>query len=512
MIASFSPNPSSLWPSVIVKQFVSIIFSLMLICFSVNSFAQARIENTQGSPSELIIDVEILNGTFLGNEQRNFYGLNAPDSLNVLWKKYLGSGKTVISRKAGTKYWKGAGWTGQPLLIREGIDTFLIQGTYSHYLKKININDTSLQWKADFNDVIKGTGTIWDNKNSKDSLTRLIILQGSRLGIDKYLDSKYVTSYRAISYFKGTELWKMNVKQTASYSRDVDGSALILNDTAYVGLENSIFTVFNPNPDSASIQDGMLQPQILDDTLLYTKNDVIRHRNNVVTESSSCKLLDHIYISSGSGHVFGFNLITRKLDWDFYTGSDMDGSAVVTSDSCIIVTVEKQYIKGQGGAFKLDPRKAPKESVVWYCPTKNANFAGWEGGIIGSAGVTDYQSISDTLDLAAFVGIDGYLYVVNHKQVNHNLKVLGPDSLTRYNPPQLIFKEHVGPSISTPLFVNNKLIVAGYDGIYLFEYDLVSFKFTLLDHFKTSFEATPVVYNHKIYVASRDGYLYCFGN
>ena len=28
----------------------------------------------------------------------------------------------------------------------------------------------------------------------------------------------------------------------------------------------------------------------------------------------------------------------------------------------------------------------------------------------------------------------------------------------------------------------------------------------------TAFEATPFVYDERIYVASRDGYLYCFGN
>ena len=112
--------------------------------------------------------------------------------------------------------------------------------------------------------------------------------------------------------------------------------------------------------------------------------------------------------------------------------------------------------------------------------------------------------------MAAFVGIDGYLYVVNHKSIVSGKTVLGPDSLTVYNTPELIFKKKVGPSISTPIFVDNKLIVAGYWGIHLFKYDDKN-QFELLDKREGSFESTPIVWNNNIYIASRDGYLYCFG-
>ena len=33
----------------------------------------------------------------------------------------------------------------------------------------------------------------------------------------------------------------------------------------------------------------------------------------------------------------------------------------------------------------------------------------------------------------------------------------------------------------------------------------------LLDHFDSNFEATPVVHDKRIYIASTDGYLYCLG-
>ncbi|MFP4024184.1 MAG: PQQ-binding-like beta-propeller repeat protein [Thiohalospira sp.] len=448
--------------------------------------------------------------TFLGNWERNYYGENPPDRLDLVWKHYLGKGETVISRNIGTKEWAGAGWTGQPLLVNENGKLFLIQGAYDHHLKKINAETGELVWQYKFDDVIKGTGTIWVNKSPDKPENGLVILQGSRLGIGNYLDAKHIPSYRAISYFTGEELWRMDQKWTHSYSRDVDGSALILNDTVYIGLENSLFTVFNPDHRNAKIKDGMLQPEIYQEIKLYTMDDVYDHNYNVVTESSPALLKNRIYVASGSGHVFGYNLETKEIDWDFYIGSDIDGSAVVTSDSCILVSVEKQYIKGQGGIFKLNPCKKPQDAVVWYFPTENNDFAGWEGGVIGSTGINDKYISENQNHLAAFTGIDEYLYVVNHQQIDSLKKVLGPDSLTVYKTPELVFKYHTGPSIATPIFVDNKLIVATYWGLFLFEYDEQN-NFVLLDKKPGSFEATPIVFNQKIYIASRDGYLYCYG-
>jgi len=74
-----------------------------------------------------------------------------------------------------------------------------------------------------------------------------------------------------------------------------------------------------------------------------------------------------------------------------------------------------------------------------------------------------------------------------------------------------VYKHRIGPSISTPIFTKNRLIAASYNGIFLFSYDK-ELNFKLLDVWKTSFEATPIVYNRVIYIASRDGYLYCFGD
>ncbi len=454
--------------------------------------------------------IEPIIHTFLGNYERNYYGQNPPDKLEVIWKLYLGKGKTVISRAKGEREWEGAGWTGQPLLIRENGKLFLIQGAYDHYLKKINAENGEIVWQYKFNDVVKGTGSLWHNSKAINPKEEWIILQGSRLGVDNYLDSKHIPSYRAISYLTGEELWRLDVRWGASYSRDVDASAVLLNDTVYIGLENGYFTIFDPDPQQARMKDDMLQPVILEEHNLFEEKDVRAHKYNVVTESSPALLNNKIYIASGSGHVYGFDLKKGKIDWRFDIGSDIDGSAIVTRDSCILVTIEKQYIEGKAGIFKLNPKRKGNEAVEWYFPVNDTTYASWEGGIIGSAGVNDKYIERNQKALCCVVDIEGYLYVLSHEEISGNI-VMGPNNKYRHNSPKMVFKYKTGPAISTPLITENKIIAATYDGIYLFEYDS-NFNFKLLDHFPAPFESTPIIYDNKIYVASRDGYLYCFGS
>jgi outer membrane protein assembly factor BamB len=202
----------------------------------------------------------------------------------------------------------------------------------------------------------------------------------------------------------------------------------------------------------------------------------------------------------------------KKIDWIFDTGSDMDGSPVVTNDDCLIITLEKEYIAGKGGAMKINPALPPDECVVWFFPTENKQYAYWAGGIIGSASVTDYYNKTDSVpNLAAFLSIDGYLYVVKHEVIDPTKNVDCPNLKKKHNTPELVFKYLTGPSISTPVIVGNKIVAATYQGVYLFEYDQ-NYKFKLLAHQDLgSFEATPFVWNKRIYVAGRNGFLHCFG-
>ena len=472
--------------------------------YSLSSQVQESVEDSISPVVKPIIP------TFLGNNERNYYGRNAPEKLDLIWKLYLGKGETVISRKIGSKIWAGAGWTGQALLIQEDGKLYLIQGAFDHKLKKIDAETGEIIWEYEFDDVVKGTGTFWENPEPVGLEDKYIILQGSRLGTSHFLDTEHVPSFRAISYLSGRELWRLDSKLTHSYSRDVDGSTLIFHDTAYIGLENSLFTVFDPSPAKAKLKDGMLQPVIIREKKLYRMKDVQDHNYNVVTECSPSMLDGTIFIASGSGRVWGYDIETGEFNWEFFIGSDIDGSPVVTSDSAIMISVEKQYIAGKGGIYKLKPGKDDREAVIWYFPTGNKNLLSWEGGVIGSVAINDSYVGEEDVKMAAFSAIDGYLYIVDHQSIMKDSLVAGPDSISLFPTPQLLFKRKTGPSISTPIFTESKLIVAGYDGIKLFAYNEKQ-EFTLLDQFSVPCESTPVVYDGKVYIASRDGYLYCLG-
>lgn len=467
---------------------------------------------TEGTQAQnYSIKPEAVIHTYLGNEARNYYGNKAPDKLNLIWKHELGSGMSPAYGK--DKIWAGAGWTGQPLFIREGQKDFLIIGAFDYHLKKINAETGKLVWQYKFDDILKGTGTFFINKNAKKIEEKYIIIQGSRRGVTKKINDRYTPSLRAVSYLTGKELWRMNVTQTDSYSRDVDGSALVVDDTAYLALENGLFTVFNPDPAKQELLDDMKQPKIYKQLKYYTPADIELHGDDLVSESSPTLAGNMIYTTAGSGHVYGYNRETGKNTFDLYIGTDLNGSAPLTDDSCLIIPVEKQYTDGPGGVMKIDPTKPGEKSIIWFYPTPNKKWYHWKGGIIGSACINDAYAEGDEKRIAAFIDVNGWLFVVDHKKIDPNFYSTAPDGFSALPVPELLFKEKIAGTISTPIIVKDKLIAATDDGLFLYKIDLKKNKLTLLDSVPDlEIDATPIAVDGKIYIGVRDGFLYCFGN
>jgi len=452
-------------------------------------------------------NIQAIVSSYLGNNQRNYYGNKAPDNLQVVWKFNLGEG---VSPAYGNpnKMWKGAGWTGQPLYIREKNEDFVIQPSFDYGLKKINAKTSKLVWEYKFDDILKGSPVFWENKSAKNKNNRYIIIQGSRRGAKAKLSDKKIYSLRAVSYLTGKELWRLNVKQTISYSRDVDGTVLIQNDTAYLALENAIFTVFSPKPKLAHKVGKFYEPKIFQEINYYTPSDTITHSSNIECESSPALLNGRIFTTAGNGKVYGYNIAKHDTDWIFDIGSDLDGSPTVTKDSCLLIPVEKDYINGNGGVYKINPSKSPDKCVEWFFPTGNRHWYHWEGGLVGSVSISDAYNEKNW---AAFVGIDGYLYVIRHDSLNNSFKAIGTDGVSSFSTPILIYKRFIDGTISTPIIVGDKLIVGLDKSLYLFQISAAG-NVKELDHIDDiEIDATPIAVDGRIYVASRDGYLYCLG-
>ena len=488
------------------KEINIVIVIIVLVLFLTGCFKNEKSEITKRNnianvyvevvpASQKIDSFEVIIGTYLGNETRNYYGDNPPDKLNLKWKHFLGKGKSE-DKHGNYKEWFGSGWTGQPLLTKEQGKLFVYIGALDYNLKKIDAETGKLIWQYKFDDAIKGTGSVFVNSKSSSLKDRYTIIQGSKRGCGLSLGAKNCFSLRGISMIDGSEIWRYNVEQTYSASRDVDGTPLIINDTIIAPLENGYLAFLNAN---SLTDDGKFNyPQEIEMVPLFNTKT---KRKNLIAEGSPTLIGSVVYNTCGSGWIYGIEKSTKEIKFEYYIGADLNGTSPVTNDSCLLVTVEKEYIQGSGGVLKIDPRKNSNDCVTWFFPTVNKGYADWSGGVIGSVSVSGNH--------CAFNGIDGYLYLIDHSKIDPEKKTQGPDFKKTYPVPIQLDRKYIGPSISTPIIVGNKIIACSYNGIYLFEIDRIN-KLVLLDKFVTGFEATPISFNGNIYVASRDGFLYCF--
>jgi outer membrane protein assembly factor BamB len=317
------------------------------------------------------------------------------------------------------------------------------------------------------------------------------------------------------------------VAHTASYSRDADASALIRDGIIYQGLESAQFLKLDPSKLTA--KGTWKTPRVLASTLLYEKGDAAAHRGNLVYEGSPSAIGDILYAAVGAGRIYGVRTSDMKKVWQFKIGTDLEGTSPVTKDGFLLATVEQEYVRGRGGVLKLDPREDPEHAAIWYLPTENRTLAEWTGGIIGSVSINDdYDPDGSRPPLAAASAIDGNLYVFSQNETKGTSVIW--DGHTKLPTPILVAKKYIGGSISTPIIVDDHIVAAGYDAkvhVYRIVYDAkngggvplkarngrtVRVSLVETDTFRAgSFESTPVVWNGRIYIGSRDGYLYCLG-
>jgi outer membrane protein assembly factor BamB len=334
-----------------------------------------------------------------------------------------------------------------------------------------------------------------------------------------------IAPVRCVDFETGQELWRMTSPTSRSYSRDADSSPIMVGDTLFVAIETGYF--YAVDPTKTEERGGHRWPVVKAEQLLLGSS-AAGHGGNLVLESSPSVIGETIYISSGAGDVYGLSTKDMSVVWDYWIGSDIDGSPITTEDGYILQAVEKQYISGQGGVLKIDPRKPPAEATVWFFPTGNRTFADWQGGVIGSVSVNDeYGSVLARPALASFTAIDGNLYVVSQDETEGTATT--PQGAT-VPMAKLVFKDGVGGGISTPIMVDDYIIQAGYGArvnVYKIDYraeggvpltDRGGHQWTVgvtrVARFEGagSYESTPIVWQGRIYIGSRDGNFYCVGD
>ena len=471
----------------------------------------------------------VKSGTFLGNETRRFYGIGpAPRKLTILWKVLLGTGYS----SGNNLPWTGSGWTGQPALVVDGGRPYLIASAYDYNLRKIDAITGKVIWKYKFNDIIKSSSSVFQNPHPTGKNDKYIVLAGSRRGYPSNFSDPTLAPYRALTWGTGTELWRLPVPVTPCYSRDCDGSGFYLNGHQYIGVESGY--VYDLDPFVTSPWNGHRTPKVLHQAKLLGDSRAASHGGNLVLESSLAMLGDKLYIASGAGHVYGLKRSNLDIVWDYFIGSDMDGSVVVTKKGLLLATVEKQYIAGHGGVLCLDPTKPPNQATVWFFPTGDARVGEWLGGVLSTCAVNDSYNDGSLPALAAANALDGYVHVFS-QDVMAKHKVPDPNLKGSYKTPIEIARFPNGASISTPLLFNDTLIYNGYDGrVHLCtikykevakgtpgalpsangdgKYWKVTIRQTAISPPAGGFESTPLLWNGRVYVGSKDGWFYCYGD
>ena len=475
-------------------------------------------------------------GTFLGDYSRDFYGLGpVPKHLDVIWKVRLGSGWT--SGKFATDppaKWAGSGWTGMPNIVVDGGRTYVIASGYDHRLRKIDAATGKVVWTYRFDDIIKSSPSVFKNPRPTGADDKYVVCAGSRRGYPLSLSSPDVASYRAVTFGSGKELWRLPVPQTTCYSRDTDGSGFFMDGRQYIGVESGWFYALDPLKTTA--WHGFKQPRVDAKRLLLGDKRAASHHSNVCLEASPTALGDRIYITSGAGHVYGMRRSDLKIVWDYFIGSDIDGSAVPTRHGSLLVPIEKQYIKGKGGVLCVDPSQPPSKATKWYFPTGDRHLGEWLGGLIGSVAINDdYDPGGKLPALAAFNAIDGYLHVIS-QDVMSGHTVRGPNLEPGLQTPVEVGRFWNGGGISTPLLVGDTIIAGSYDQR-VTEYHLAFapaqkgdagalpsadgdgkyWTVTITQTVQSPFfgggiESTPTLWDGRVYIGCRDGWFYCLGD
>jgi len=476
----------------------------------------------------------VKSGTFLGNYGRRFYGRGpSPQRLDVIWKVRLGSGWSS-GKFAGdpSSKWQGSGWTGQPSLVVDGGKPYVIASGYDYRLRRIDATTGKVVWAYRYDDIIKSSSAVFENPEPTGPDDRYVVVAGSRRGYPYKLADPRVAPVRALAFGSGKELWRLPVPQTRCYSRDCDGSGFFYGGRFYIGVESGWFYALDPLATEPWF--ARRQPVVEAQQLLLGDQRAKRHGRNLVLESSASALGENLYIASGAGHVYGLRRSDLSVVWDYYIGSDLDGTPVPTRRGKLLQAVEKQYIKGKGGMLCLDPSKTPSQATVWFFPTGNREVGDWAGGVIGSAAVNDeYNPGGRWPALCAFSGIDGYLYVVSQDTMAA-ATTAGPNGEQGLKTPIQVVKTWTGGAISTPIIVEDALVAAGYDQrVHLYglryspaaagdvgalpsanrdgRYWTVSLEERDQFFAEAAFESTPLIWNGRIYIGCRDGWFYCLG-
>lgn len=424
---------------------------------------------------------------FRGNPTRTYYGSGpVPSAPGVSWRfpDEPMCGTSTVGGEATT--WCGTGWTGQPAIwVRPDGVTEVVFGAYDkavHFLDAATGEPTRPPFEAD--DLIKGSVTIDPDGypllyfGSRDNRLRVVALDRE----------------------EPSELWALRADAVKGvWSNDWDGNPAVVDDVMYIGGENSWFFAVKLNRGIDREGFVTVEPRVAFQMPGYTPELRSRVGNNVSIENSVALYERRAYFANSGGRIVGLDVSSiaqgeAPVVFDFWAGDDIDATIVIDEEGMLYVSVEQERFNARsrevGQLIKLDPYTSG-DPLEW--------------SVAVPALPDDDGGIWATPALHA-----GYLYVATHPG---ELLVVDKES------GDVVFRDDIGwHAWSSPVVVEDTLLVstACVDGAGLRAYDLTDPAVPVvrweLAETGGCIESTPVVWAGRVYVGSRDGYFYAFGD
>ncbi|MDQ2650123.1 MAG: PQQ-binding-like beta-propeller repeat protein [Actinomycetota bacterium] len=423
--------------------------------------------------------------TFRGNPSRSYYGMGpVPRTLPTVLHRFPDQPMCRESRNLGTtKVWCGMGWTGQPL-IAEQTRRWAVFGGYDgniHFMDAIT-GDRILP-DVETGDIIKGTPTFDPDgfplvyTGSRDDLLRII-------AVDRPGQAEVLWTLDSES--RGPVLW----------NDDWDSSPIILDDHMIVGSESSRFWVIKLNR-SVDAQ-GLVQvaPEVVFSTPAWDSQAISANGDEVASVESSVAVYENtVYFGTSAGLVLGYDLsglatgVPPRQVFRFYSGNDADASIVIDEDGFLYSASEYDRplarAREVGQLVKLDPRNTVNP-IVWKFDDSKA----LQGGLYGTPAVTE-----DTVYVATSAG---RLLALD--------RATGAPRWERQLPP---------PVWGSPVVVDDVLLIGDCSG-FLHAFDVSNPAVAPPELWSIELggciEATPAVWDGRIYIGTRAGHLFVLGD
>jgi outer membrane protein assembly factor BamB len=281
------------------------------------------------------------------------------------------------------------------------------------------------------------------------------------------------------------------------WNDDWDGSGLVLGDYLFEGGENSQMHVVKLNRATGPDGKVTVAPALVwnapgwDDELLAAAGD-----NEVSIENSVAISGDTLYFANSAGLVQGWDISGLRTGsgppqrvFRFWTGEDADASVVVDEQGMLYVGSEWEKKRPRadevGQMMKLDPRR-PDNPLVWSQKDEGAD----KSGVWGTPGIAGDLVIFTTYSGRA-VGID---------------RDTGAVRWEKRLPP---------PLMGSPSIVDGVWLQGDCAGV-MHAYDVRNPAVDPPELWQvplgSCIESTPAVWNGRLYVGTRGGFVFGIGD